>query len=221
MWTCQQITRALLNSEQTWQDLGGNAHAVSARVSWEGPCPLGKPGRFHQSPALQGPKAPWGLPPPNTKEQPLSFRFFKLKSLSPQALRDPFLPPKKSFLRRQSHWHFPTIKYLLVKGSSNLRLPLGLCFVDFHIIIRVVVFFHGFPDGWKQQDVSNAVYFHTSSCIFEHGLEVYLLSSPNTPTAHVWPIFILLQVVELHPHPTPNSKNSLYLVRKKKRCEYF
>lgn len=132
-----------------------------------------------------------------------------------------FPPPKKEFLKKAkpltpSYYQIPSCQ-----RKQQSQVAIGLCFVDFHIIIRVVVFFHGFPDGWKQQDVSNAVYFHTSSCIFEHGLEVYPLGSPHTPTAHVWPIFILLQVVELHPHPTPNSKNLLYLVTKKKRCEYF
>lgn len=129
------------------------------------------------SPCLQGPQAAWRATPGVTVPSPIQTlrnpkNHFFLQAQEPlsSSSERSFPPPQKEFLKKAkpltpSYYQIPSCQ-----RKQQPQVAIGLCSVDFHIKIRVVVFFHGFPDGWKQQDVSDAVYFHTSSYIFEHGL---------------------------------------------------
>ena len=161
----------MLNSEQTWQDLGANAHAVSARISWEGPALWVSQGgsirvlhcRAHRHPGEQ-PQGLRFLPPPNTKEH---FPFASSSSRASllklrEILSSPLLKKAKPLTR--SYYQIPSCQ-----RKQQSQVAIGLCFMDFHIIIRVAVFFHGFS-RWLEAARCFRCCFHTSSCIFEHGL---------------------------------------------------
>ena len=119
--------------------------------------------RAHRHPGEQ-PQGLRFLPPPNTKEH---FPFASSSSRASllklrEILSSPLLKKAKPLTR--SYYQIPSCQ-----RKQQSQVAIGLCFMDFHIIIRVAVFFHGFS-RWLEAARCFRCCFHTSSCIFEHGL---------------------------------------------------